>query len=479
MKSVSVWGLALVAGCCSSAMAGTILVNPTAGDITGSVSISSTAASAKMKFSNTNWDMSISPKTSTDNVGGATFLQRQITNNTGDLTSAWTFLVSYQAGQGYTFNMSRVGSPPLSGTLTWRADAAQNLAGGTANTLNTSTGNSVSATRSFNFIRMHARASSGTMSFSNLQFNGDGTGLIAGSVNTSSGARSSIDGSGGAGFAYQDILSDMDLSLQNWTLSGTIQSTVATNSEGVRFEMDMFNASGYSLNSVPLPPAAWAGLSTLVGGWPGAHPAPQATRLIKAADPRRSLGVSRAGGASKPGYFRNSAIGRSFFACAERSGRPPPATYTPPITRKSHEPRRSRSFTRPAAFALLAVIAILQLASIPFYAGSSLGSFASWRLEHGRITLTRNDTLNAEPFYIAINSEGLRWSFEGRRYSANHWFVTIPLWFPILLTAAWAWSNRRRRCSRDACTACGYPLVDLKPNSLCPECGRSSSAKNS
>ncbi|MBS0197381.1 MAG: hypothetical protein JSR77_11550 [Planctomycetes bacterium] len=148
--------------------------------------------------------------------------------------------------------------------------------------------------------------------------------------------------------------------------------------------------------------------------------------------------------------------------------------YPAPIAPKPHKPRRSRSTIRWAPLALLIIIALLQLASIPFYAGSSLGPRASWRFEHGRITFTRNDTLNPEPFYVALNSEGLRWSFEARRYSATHWFMTVPLWFPFLLTAAWAWRYRRRRGASNACASCGYPLAGLTPGSSCPECGSSS-----
>lgn len=254
----------LLAACGSTAMAGTILVNPTAGDITGAVTVNSTAASAKMKFSSTNWDMSISPRTSTDNANGATFLNRNITNSGGDLASQWNFLLSFATGQGYTFTMSRVGAPPLSGTLTWRNDAVQNIAGGTANSLNTSTGNGVNAVRSFNFIRLQARnTAGGLLSFSNIQFNGDATGFLAGTAGTviPGTSRASIDGSSASGFYYQDILSDTDLSLQSWTLSGSIQSTTVTNSESVRFEMDMFNANGFTIVTVPTPMAALTGLA--------------------------------------------------------------------------------------------------------------------------------------------------------------------------------------------------------------------------
>lgn len=250
-------GVALLAG--STASAGTVLINPSAAQVTGAFT-GTTAASAKMRFHPSNWDMSLSPTTNTS-VAGA-FLSKNITNTSSTLSGAWNFNLTHTAGSGYAWTLTSVASPSVTHTLTWAVGAP------TVTDTSASVLGGEQATRSFNFIRLHARAS-GTgqeLAFSNLAFSvaGDGS-LNAGTVTPTTGLRSSIDGSGGDGFNYQDILSDMDLSLINWNLTGTIDALATSTSETLRFQVDMLNRDFQLVQVVPLPPAGWAGLATLGG----------------------------------------------------------------------------------------------------------------------------------------------------------------------------------------------------------------------
>lgn len=71
---------------------------------------------------------------------------------------------------------------------------------------------------------------------------------------------------------------------------------------------------------------------------------------------------------------------------------------------------------------------LLLLLDLAFYSGASLGSHVHWRLEHGRLTVKATSIAFRESFYVAINSEELRWRPEGQFSSWQDWTITIPLW---------------------------------------------------
>ncbi|MEX2219112.1 MAG: hypothetical protein WD749_10175 [Phycisphaerales bacterium] len=131
-----------------------------------------------------------------------------------------------------------------------------------------------------------------------------------------------------------------------------------------------------------------------------------------------------------------------------------------------------RRLARWSATLLAAAVLLLWAANVPFYSGSDLGPNWGWRMEHGRITLNRHATpQNPESFYIAPNSEALRWGFGGR-YGSSGWSVTIPLWAIFLPTAAAAALLWRRPRTPGRCRRCGYDLASLPAGAPCPECGR-------
>ena len=106
-----------------------------------------------------------------------------------------------------------------------------------------------------------------------------------------------------------------------------------------------------------------------------------------------------------------------------------------------------RRFSRWASIAVAVFLALLYAANKPFYSGSSLGEHLAWRMEHGRLTVKRSEAGSDTSFYIAANSEGLRYWFDADLWSTSNWSVTIPLWVLLLLAGgwvAWAWRPSRR-----------------------------------
>lgn len=116
----------------------------------------------------------------------------------------------------------------------------------------------------------------------------------------------------------------------------------------------------------------------------------------------------------------------------------------------------------------------LYVLSLPYYAGSTIGSRFAWRLEHGRLTLGPCPP-HTEAFYIALNSEGLRFAPAYRFDDWNAWQATLPLWMPLLAAAVWSlWAWRvRARPGGGGCRTCGYCLAGIShAGAVCPECGK-------
>jgi hypothetical protein len=120
-----------------------------------------------------------------------------------------------------------------------------------------------------------------------------------------------------------------------------------------------------------------------------------------------------------------------------------------------------------------ALLIALWLLSLPFYAGSSLGPYFSWRLEHARLKLQWSPFTHHESFFVDANAEGLRWTPDSHFYAINNWFITVPLWIPLALAAPATvvlW-YRRSRAYAGHCKRCGYDRRGLPPGAACPECG--------
>ncbi len=135
---------------------------------------------------------------------------------------------------------------------------------------------------------------------------------------------------------------------------------------------------------------------------------------------------------------------------------------------------RARDFVRWLLTLASVLLILLYVLSLPFYSGSTLGRHLSWRFEHARLNIKYSPDQNPGPFYVDINSEGLKWAPEGRFDSWGSWSITLPLWMALVLTATPAgvlW-RRHRRSLPGQCKRCRYDRKGLAPDALCPECGK-------
>lgn len=135
---------------------------------------------------------------------------------------------------------------------------------------------------------------------------------------------------------------------------------------------------------------------------------------------------------------------------------------------------RPRRILRWLSATVLALLLALHVLAVPFYAGSTLPVGLSWRFEHARLRVERRPQGTRESFYIALNSEGLRFGPQWRLHSWHSWMINIPLWMliaPSLGLTIWSWMPVRDR-SPGRCPGCGYSLSGLGTGAPCPECGR-------
>jgi ribosomal protein L37E len=133
--------------------------------------------------------------------------------------------------------------------------------------------------------------------------------------------------------------------------------------------------------------------------------------------------------------------------------------------------RRQSRLHRYGSLVFIIGLLLLQIASLPFYAGAS-GRWFRWRFEHGCLTIARSPWLANESFYIAMNTEGLRWTPHARISGVRDWELCIPVWIPLVTSVAWCVLAWRRRAASDdlTCARCGFSLVGLS-STTCPECG--------
>jgi hypothetical protein len=104
----------------------------------------------------------------------------------------------------------------------------------------------------------------------------------------------------------------------------------------------------------------------------------------------------------------------------------------------------ARGRTRWLAASSAAFVFVLYLANLPLYAGQSFEGGFSWRMEHGRITVSQDPRTHAKPFWVDWNTESLRWSAQWRRLSPEGWVLTLPLWIPLAACLAWCGVSWRR-----------------------------------
>lgn len=106
--------------------------------------------------------------------------------------------------------------------------------------------------------------------------------------------------------------------------------------------------------------------------------------------------------------------------------------------------RGSRSWLFRTGFAGAILIGLLWIMNLPFYSGAG-GPHLRWRMEHGRFRIEhRSEPIHPETFYIALNSEGLRFGPEAD-FDGDDWMINLPLWIPFLACVGLALWGRRSR----------------------------------
>lgn len=110
----------------------------------------------------------------------------------------------------------------------------------------------------------------------------------------------------------------------------------------------------------------------------------------------------------------------------------------------------ARGRTRWFAVAAAALVGLIYLANLPFYAGQTFDGGLHWRMEYGRLMIRQTSSDRPKPFWIDLNNGGLRWSAQWRRYGPDSWVLVLPLWIPLGLCVAWCAVSWRRRATEPA-----------------------------
>ena len=100
-------------------------------------------------------------------------------------------------------------------------------------------------------------------------------------------------------------------------------------------------------------------------------------------------------------------------------------------------------------FALAATALLLYPVNLAVYSGWGGGGL-TWRLEHGRLRITCSEREVRQTFYVAPNSEALRFAPEGRWHGIGDWEVQVPLWSAALTALTAGALLARRRPTADA-----------------------------
>ncbi|TWT45230.1 hypothetical protein RAS1_16520 [Phycisphaerae bacterium RAS1] len=235
-----------------SAIAGMVTLNAPASSFDANAPIQ-TAALARYRISNSNWDQLISTSTSVSTstiVGTSNIATHNTLNN-----ARWNFNFSFEPDEGYTWTLQHVSggrvTPGTVSTVTWNAPM------GNANPLT-----------SFNAIELAAEAgpsmpngvSSAYVSVSNLHFSVSG-------LDTQGALGNMLDQWAGveADSSRQWVVSNSDLSEHAWSLSGTVVAGFAGTPMGNIDERLRFEMRTAAVTTVPAPAAITLGAMALGG----------------------------------------------------------------------------------------------------------------------------------------------------------------------------------------------------------------------
>ena len=235
MRLPIITATALVAASVATAQASSIaLVDPALVD----VAPDSTVADFRYRLSNTNWDIGVAP--AGDPIGG--FQQVNAGNNGALSGNTYAFSLSHAAGTGYTFEFFDVNGADRTVSFT-TADGVRN---------------DVAATDAFNTISIGPSArttnqsgAASSVQLSNLNFSSTDLGA---DIDIPDFGSSAVQGGAQDGLVEQFLVSDHNLALVDWALTGnaTLSRSVFNNTDE-RVKLDIKTRSA---TVVPLPAAA-------------------------------------------------------------------------------------------------------------------------------------------------------------------------------------------------------------------------------
>ncbi len=236
-------GICAAAWAASGASAGLVYINSDQVEIGG---IQDAVMGAKYRMSNSNFDQSL------DNGNGTSagqFIQASWGNNSFLNNRSFAFTVSHLANEGFIFTMS---DGATSKTLSW-GDFAVTPSGTTSSLLGGQNAHSA-----FNAIFIEARAErdGSAMNFSNLLFTSADLSIADGDFFGGTAALPN-------GAITQKLVSTVDLSTVNWSISGTVSGVRDTTSSGD--ELVRFTIGGKVVEYTIVPAPGAAALIALAG----------------------------------------------------------------------------------------------------------------------------------------------------------------------------------------------------------------------
>lgn len=204
-------------------------------------------ASAKVRASRTNWDMSLSHGGGTS---AGTFIQADLNTSFNNPGQTYSFALENRPGQGLIFRAVQGTNTPV--TLAW-GTFSPSVTGSVVSTIA-----GAPPPAAFNLLTLAAQAnqSNATTSWSNLVFNSPTLDLGGGTFTSGTATAAS-------GASQQSLIGDANIAAHSWTLSGTITLLRPGNSgndENVRFVVTLSTAP--FLSPAPEPDAALLALAT-------------------------------------------------------------------------------------------------------------------------------------------------------------------------------------------------------------------------
>jgi hypothetical protein len=128
-----------------------------------------------------------------------------------------------------------------------------------------------------------------------------------------------------------------------------------------------------------------------------------------------------------------------------------------------------------AMLALAASLAFIDIASVRLSLRWQKTSGLTLQVYGGRLTLMHYRKLSSPGLSLFPHHEPFAWTFDWDREVPGYlfYFAAVPLWLPIVASAASGAAlvyRARHRPNDGTCPGCGYDLTGIT-TTICPECG--------